>query len=421
MYSPEQYQIKKSLLKNKKLQKQIAEYNEKRKLKAEKEEIKNQSKKARQNISEIFVQRQKLFQHTNKCENELISYIALLNAKMYRDQSLSSQEVNEKYKDNLSIIKQLQDIKRWELNLSKNELEAEIMESFSMLEKQQNERMDKKIEEQKKIFEQMEITKKGLEEIKDDFASINKICEKQQIINDKLKLDKYLKEIENKGLNEILQRQQDEQKRLIQQYNSVFDTFINISSIANGEDEESSDDNIIKESTELYLTKESVTNRVNSSTPSEHKIKQELTKEEADKYNDAFFEKTINNLHLKIENLQKISHEKLYINTLLQRDLGNLKILIEKCIEDLKYDYKKVNSEMFRKTKGSFGINPLSNVGIVGSNNIKLKKRMNLIETKIYKISYIYDNCFTSIKKLKKSQSTISISSSINKSRKMSL
>ena len=72
------------------------------------------------------------------------------------------------------------------------------MDSFSMLEKQQNDRMDKKIEEQKKIFEQMEITKKELEEIKGDFASINKMCEKQQIINEKLKLDKHLKEIENK-------------------------------------------------------------------------------------------------------------------------------------------------------------------------------------------------------------------------------
>ena len=420
MYSPEQYQLKKSLLKNKKLQKQIAEYNEKRNLKAEKDEIKNQSKKTKQIIAEIFEHRQKLFQHTNKCENELISYIALLNAKMYRDQSLSSQEINEKYKENLSIIKQFQDIKRWELHLSKNELEAEIMDSFSMLEKQQNDRIDKKIEEQKKIFEQMEITKKELEEIKGDFASINKMCEKQKIINEKLKLDKHLKEIENKGFNEILQRQQEEQIRLIQQYNSVFDTFINISSIANREDEESSDDNIIKENTELYLTKESVTNRVNSSSPSEHKINQDLTNSDVIEYNDAFFEKIINELHLKIGNLQKISHEKLYINTLLQRDLGNLKILIEKCIEDLKYDYKKVNSEIFRKTRGSFGVNPLSNVGIVGSNNIKLKNRMNLIETKIYKISYIYDNCFGSLKKLKKSQSTISIPS-INKSRKMSL
>ena len=79
-----------------------------------------------------------------------------------------------------------------------------------------------------------------------------------------------------------------------------------------------------------------------------------------------------------------------------------------------------MNNEIFRKTRGCFGVNPLSNVGIVGSNNIKLKNRMNLIETKIYKISYIYDNCFGSLKKLKKSQSTISIPSN-NKSRKMSL
>ena len=40
MYSPEEYQLKKFIQKNKKLQRQIAEYNEKTLLKSEKEEIK---------------------------------------------------------------------------------------------------------------------------------------------------------------------------------------------------------------------------------------------------------------------------------------------------------------------------------------------------------------------------------------------
>ena len=181
MYSPEEYQLKKFIQKNKKLQRQIAEYNEKTLLKSEKEEIKHQSKETKKNISELYKQRQLLFAHTNKCENELIAYIALLNARMYRDQSLSSEQINEKYKENLGIVRQFQEIKKWELNLSKNELEGEIMESFALKEKEQNEKLDRKIEEQIKVFEQMERTKKELADIKNDFVTVNKMFKKQVI------------------------------------------------------------------------------------------------------------------------------------------------------------------------------------------------------------------------------------------------
>lgn len=422
MYSPEEYQLKKFIQKNKKLQRQIAEYNEKTRLKSEKEEIKHQSKETKKNISEIYKYRQLLFAHTNKCENELIAYIALLNARMYRDQSLSSEQINEKYKENLNMVKQFQEIKKWELNLSKNELEGEIMESFALKEKEQNEKLDKKIEEQKKVFEQMEKTKKELADIKNDFVNVNKMFEKQLIINDKLKLDKQLKEIENKGYNEMLQRLQAQQIKLVHKYNNVFDTFLNISSITNSDDD-SFDENVIKEGSELYLTKKSKSSSI-SITPMEKSENYEEPLKENNKeelFTEEFFQNIIKLIKDKIEESKKIAHEQLYTNSLLTRDRGNLKILIEKCLEDLNYDYKKVNNEIKRKVKGNYASMALSNESIVGIGMAKLKRQINLIEKNLYKISFIHDNCFAKSKRIKRSQSTVSISSIDNRSRRLSV
>ena len=90
--------------------------------------------------------------------------------------------------------------------------------------------------EEEKLKEEVNeyIEDKNIEEladIKNDFVTVNKMFEKQVIINDKLKLDKQLKEIENKGYNEMLQRLQAQQIKLVHKYNNVFDTFLNISSI----------------------------------------------------------------------------------------------------------------------------------------------------------------------------------------------
>ena len=421
MYSPEEYQLKKFIQKNKKLQRQIAEYNEKTLLKSEKEEIKHQSKETKKNISELYKQRQLLFAHTNKCENELIAYIALLNARMYRDQSLSSEQINEKYKENLGIVRQFQEIKKWELNLSKNELEGEIMESFALKEKEQNEKLDRKIEEQIKVFEQMERTKKELADIKNDFVTVNKMFEKQVIINDKLKLDKQLKEIENKGYNEMLQRLQAQQSKLVHKYNNVFDTFLNISSITNSDDD-SFNENVIKEGSELYLTKKSKTSSISMTQMEKSENFEESIKEEhKEEYTEEFFQEVIQLLKNKIEESKKIAHEQLYTNSLLTRDRGNLKILIEKCLEDLNYDYKKVNNEIKRKVKGNYASMALSNESIVGIGLAKLKRQLNLIEKNLYKISYIHDNCFAKAKRIKRSQSTVSISSIDNRSRRLSV
>ena len=250
---------------------------------------------------------------------------------------------------------------------------------------------------------------------------VNKMLEKQVIINDKLKLDKQLKEIENKGYNEMLQRLQAQQIKLVHKYNNVFDTFLNLSSITNSDDD-SFDENVIKEGSELYLTKKSKTSSMSMTQMEKSENFEESIKEEhKEEYTEEFFQEVIQLLKNKIEESKKIAHEQLYTNSLLTRDRGNLKILIEKCLEDLNYDYKKVNNEIKRKVKGNYASMALSNESIVGIGLAKLKRQINLIEKNLYKISYIHDNCFAKAKRIKRSQSTVSISSIDNRSRRLSV
>ena len=80
----------------------------------------------------------------------------------------------------------------------------------------------------------------------------------------------------------------------------------------------------------------------------------------------------------------------------------NLKILIEKCLEDLNYEYKNIKS-----------INQIKNKGL---NNIifnKINQSLPNIEKSLYIFSYIHDNVLgkNKIKTIIKSNSLISIRS----------
>jgi hypothetical protein len=131
MLSSREHEIQKFIQKNKKLQRQIAEYNDKKLLKAQKDDFQQKAKETRKEYKTYLDKRQGLFSSTNLIESQLIHYIALLNAKMYKNRELSNKEINSQYHNNLSLIKEFQEYIKFELNQTKNELEAEVIDSFA--------------------------------------------------------------------------------------------------------------------------------------------------------------------------------------------------------------------------------------------------------------------------------------------------
>ena len=115
MLSSREHEIQKFIQKNKKLQRQIAEYNDKKLLKAQKDDFQQKAKETRREYKTYLDRRQGLFSSTNLIESQLIHYIALLNAKMYKNRELSNKEINSQYHSNLSLIKEFQEYIKFEL------------------------------------------------------------------------------------------------------------------------------------------------------------------------------------------------------------------------------------------------------------------------------------------------------------------
>ena len=90
---------------------------------------------------------------------------------------------------------------------------------------------------------------------------------------------------------------------------------------------------------------------------------------------------------------------------MINRNKNNLKILIEKCIEDINYEYKNL------KEKFKFNINK----NLIPKNIPKLKK----VENELYLLSYIHDNCLGGKKILIRNNSLIMTKNYPNKIKRL--
>ena len=386
MLSSREHEIQKFIQKNKKLQRQIAEYNDKKLLKAQKDDFQQKAKETRREYKTYLDRRQGLFSSTNLIESQLIHYIALLNAKMYKNRELSNKEINSQYHSNLSLIKEFQEYIKFELNQTKNELEAEVIDSFAAQEKEQQEMLNNKIAEQIVLFEQMDIAKDELSKIKDDFVNINKLCEKGKILQDKLTLEIKVKKTENNALKKIVKELTEIQNDLLNKYNAKYNTMINISSI--------SDSYIYDNNNEINSQIDQINDPLTPSKINEDEVSlpSDLTPKQA--------EKVIEYLTNKNEELKHKALEQGYMKSMMLRNENNMKILLEKCIEDLNYEYKRMKNTLNRvstsTTRINAGITPLHTfkTGINLYKNVKLQQKIKEVESKLYKFSYILDNCF---------------------------
>ena len=82
IYEKEEYKLQQFLLKNKKAQRDLAIHKEKLSLLEKKNELKLNKKEINNQIIECIKETDQFYFHTQKSENELINYIAILLSRI---------------------------------------------------------------------------------------------------------------------------------------------------------------------------------------------------------------------------------------------------------------------------------------------------------------------------------------------------
>ena len=434
------FRQKQFLKKNKKAARELALFNQKLEIKKQKENINKKIKQSLIKKNKFISQNDLIFEHAIDTQNILIEYIASINSRMYKE-DLNSVNNNIKniYSDIIKYINKFQDLKKEQFNLTQKEIEAKTLEIFRIKEKQEKEILLNKIKENENVFEKLENEKKEIAAIKDDFKHANNVYDFHVNKFEELRLSKEVLSMENKGLEKLIKNLKNKQKILLENYNKKFNKNLNIqqieklnkSEISLSVIENNNDNFNIEES--VYITEEILNKNDNNENNIEINeniqlennllnLKQNLN----DNKNKIKLSKNIssnsiktntntNNTYLNL--LEKIDKDSDYLNSIIfslieenkkiknefktilfkhsmiKRNKNNLKVLIEKCIEDINYEYKNV------KEKFKFKISK----GLIPQNIPKLKQ----IENELYLLSYIHDNCMGGKKILIRNNSLI--------------
>ena len=406
IYDKEQYKIQQFLLKNKKTQRDLAIHNEKMSLLEKKKELKNSKIEVQNQIIDCLKQTEKFYYHTQRSENELISYIAFLLSKMYLNSELTNPKIIETYKNTNELIEKYQIMKSNELSKINKEIENKAIEWFDKKEKEQSNKLLDQLNLQEKIFVKMREKKKELSEIKDNFRNINDVMEKCINKRDELKIKRDLIKNENDSLIKIKNELSEQYDKLKEKCNKIFGNNFNILS-----DDNNMNFSLMKDIYEkklMNMKKKIIIRSASASTSLSYKNKNKNKNESESIKNKSQITPKIDLnyiIHYLINENKKIKkhyNDIVFIHSQIMRNDFNLKILIEKCIEDLNYQYK--NLKYFNQNKNK-GLNPI----MYGKINPSLPD----IEKSLYIFSYIHDNVLgkNKIKTLIKSNSLITIRS----------
>ena len=208
--------------------------NLKSKLKAKKEKIENY----KQEIN-------RLFQKSNTKETELKKYIVGLNSKVMSTESKNEDEVEENYSKILNLIGNIQEKIKEEINFSKQEMEKEVLYRFMDAEQKQQNLLDEKIEEQKRIIQKMNFTRQEIEKIKVMFQDTNVECDRVTKENEYLRITFQALQDDNLSYNKKIKQINKECKALIKENRNLFneEDFSNMNYLKLND--EGSDDNIV--------------------------------------------------------------------------------------------------------------------------------------------------------------------------------
>ncbi len=401
IYDKEQYKIQQNILKNKKAERDLAIHNEKLFLLEKKKELKNNKIEVQNQILDCLKETEKFYYHTQKSENELISYIAFLLSKMYLNPELTNPKIIETYKNTNELIEKYQRIKSNELSKINKEIENKAIEWFENKEKEQTNKLLDQINTQEKVFIKVREKTKELSEIKDNFAKINDNIDKYINKRDKLKVQRDLIKSENDSLKKIKNKLTEQYDKLKEKCNKIFGKNFNIL------DDENMNLSIMKDIYEkklMCMKKKRLIKSASASTSltynHQNKNKSEIFKNKSQITSTVDLNEIIHYLMKENKKIKKQYNDVVFINTQLHRNNFNLKILIEKCIEDLNYEYKN-----------SIYINQNKNKGLNKIIFSKINQSIPDLEKSLYILTYIHDNVLgkNKIKTLIKSNSLITI------------
>ena len=403
------FRQKQFLKKNKKAARELALFNQKLDIKKQKENINKKIKQSLIKKNKFISQNDLIFQHSINTENELIEYIASIKSRMYKnDLNSVNKNIKNIYLDIIKNINKFQEFKKEQFNITQKEIEAKTLEIFRIKEKQEKEILLNKIKENENVFQKMENEKNEIALIKDDFKHANNVYDFHVNKYEELRLSKEVLIMENKGLEKLIKELKNKQKNLINKFNIKFNTNLNEKQIEKLNEIDFSD--LIEENNNNNNKEENVYNKSKNLSNISLKTNANTNKTylnliEKIERNSDYLNKII--LSLTEEN-KKIKNEFssiLFKHSMMNRNKNNLKILIEKCIEDINYEYKNL------KEKFKFNINK----NLIPKNIPKLKK----VENELYLLSYIHDNCLGGKKILIRNNSLIMTKNYPNKIKRL--
>ena len=439
------FRQKQFLKKNKKAARELALFNQKLDIKKQKENINKKIKQSLIKKNKINIQNDLIFQHSINTENELIEYIASIKSRMYKnDLNSVNKNIKNIYLDIIKNINKFQEFKKEQFNITQKEIEAKTLEIFRVKEKQEKEILLNKIKENENVFQKMENEKNEIALIKDDFKHANNVYDFHVNKYEELRLSKEVLIMENKGLEKLIKELKNKQKNLINKFNIKFNTNLNEKQIEKLNEIDFSDlieENNNNKEENVYVTEEILNekdfdeNNENNSLIENLKFNLNNNNKEKNFNNKS---KNLSNISIKtnantnktyLNLIEKIERNSDYLNkiilslteenkkiknefssilfkhSMINRNKNNLKILIEKCIEDINYEYKNL------KEKFKFNINK----GLIPKNIPKLKK----VENELYLLSYIHDNCLGGKKILIRNNSLIMTKNYPNKIKRL--
>ena len=440
------FRQKQFLKKNKKAARELALFNQKLDIKKQKENINKKIKQSLIKKNKINIQNDLIFQHSMNTENELIEYIASIKSRMYKnDLNSVNKNIKNIYLDIIKNINKFQEFKKEQFNITQKEIEAKTLEIFRIKEKQEKEILLNKIKENENVFQKMENEKNEIALIKDDFKHANNVYDFHVNKYEELRLSKEVLIMENKGLEKLIKELKNKQKNLINKFNIKFNTNLNEKQIEKLNEIDFSDlieeNNNNNKEENVYVTEEILNekdfdeNNENNSLIENLKFNLNNNNKEKNFNNKS---KNLSNISLKtnantnktyLNLIEKIERNSDYLNkiilslteenkkiknefssilfkhSMMNRNKNNLKILIEKCIEDINYEYKNL------KEKFKFNINK----NLIPKNIPKLKK----VENELYLLSYIHDNCLEGKKILIRNNSLIMTKNYPNKIKRL--
>jgi hypothetical protein len=336
-----------------------------------------------------------LFSKSNSKETELKNYISKLNNKISGYLMPYGNNIEHVHDQIMKMIDCIQEKIKVEIVHTKKEMENEVVGKFQVVEEQQKKMMEEKINEQRRVFDRVTGTRNEIDKIRMNFISTNKEYESLTKENDHLKIVLQSLKEDNQNLSNKNEDVKKSYLKLVKQNGSILRNEdldpLNLMS-DELEDIEDNDAEIIENKNDSgFFPKPRLcmTGTIRSCVKSAgYKTINNFHQPQ-----DNRIEEVISTLKRSIED-SKIKYNNLNSNYLQEvKKKNEAQQLLQKCIEDIKYEISKVNKDIAMFTKLQFG-----KKGYDEQLQAKNKNLTNL-EEKVKKLTFIYDNGFQNIRK----------------------